>query len=106
MREGARASTSGVEGQRAVCVAAKVDFIDDKTGKPVGINSHIGHRPIAASGNSDGDQRMLEWMRAGGGARLMVLVHHDEAVRAWTYGAESEIATFSGSLTTEATKNG
>jgi phosphoglycolate phosphatase-like HAD superfamily hydrolase len=83
-----------------------IDFIDDKTGKPVGINSHIGRRPIAAFGNSDGDQQMLEWTQAGGGARLMMLVHHDDATREWAYGAESKIGTFSDSLMAEARKQG
>jgi len=83
----------------------EVNFIDDKTGKPVGINSHIGRRPIAAFGNSDGDQRMLEWTQAGSGARLMMLVHHDDAVREFAYGAESKIGTFSDALMAEAKKN-
>jgi phosphoserine phosphatase len=84
----------------------KIDFIDDKAGKPVGINSHIGRRPIAAFGNSDGDQQMLEWTQAGGGARLMMLVHHDDAEREWAYGPKSHIGTFSDALMAEAKKNG
>jgi hypothetical protein len=84
----------------------ELDFIDDKAGKPVGINSHIGTRPIAAFGNSDGDRQMLEWTQAGGGARLMMLVHHDDAAREWAYGAESHIGTFSESLMAEAKKSG
>ena len=71
----------------------ELNFIDDRAGKPVGINSHIGRRPIAAFGNSDGDREMLEWTQAGGGARLMMLVHHDDAGREWAYGAESKIGT-------------
>ena len=62
----------------------QLNFMDDKTGKPVGINSHIGRRPIAAFGNSDGDQKMLEWAQASSGARLMMPVHHDDAARKWT----------------------
>ncbi|MFO1305519.1 MAG: HAD family hydrolase [Burkholderiales bacterium] len=84
----------------------QIDFIDDKAGKPVGINSHIGRRPIAAFGNSDGDRQMLEWTQAGGGARLMLLVHHDDAAREWAYGAASKIGTFSDSLMAEANKQG
>src|SRR5947208_945524 len=84
----------------------EMNFIDDKTGKPVGINSHIGRRPIAAFGNSDGDQQMLEWTQAGDGARLMMLVHHDNLVREFAYGAESKIGTFSDALMAEAKKNG
>src|SRR5207248_8740830 len=73
----------------------EMNFVDDKAGKPVVINSHIGRRPIAAFGNSDGDQEMLEWTSAGDGTRLMMLVHHDDAVREFAYGAESKIGTFS-----------
>jgi len=83
-----------------------IDFIDDKAGKPVGINSHIGRRPIAAFGNSDGDRQMLEWTQGGGGARLMMLVHHDDAAREWAYGPNSKIGTFSDSLMAEAKKQG
>jgi phosphoglycolate phosphatase-like HAD superfamily hydrolase len=84
----------------------EIDLIDDKAGKPVGINSHIGRRPIAAFGNSDGDRQMLEWAQAGGGARLMMLVHHDDAKREFEYGAKSPVGTFSDSLMEEAKKSG
>jgi phosphoglycolate phosphatase-like HAD superfamily hydrolase len=84
----------------------EANFIDDKQGKPVGINEHIGRRPIAAFGNSDGDQQMLEWTQAGSGARLMMLVHHDDAEREFAYGPESKIGTFSDALMAEARKNG
>jgi hypothetical protein len=62
-----------------------IDFIDDKDGKPIGINSHIGRRPIAAFGNSDGDLQMLQWTTAGEGLRLALLVHHTDAEREWAY---------------------
>jgi phosphoserine phosphatase len=62
-----------------------VDFIDDKEGKPVGIQKFIGRRPIAAFGNSDGDFAMLEWATAGSGPRLGLLVHHTDAVREFAY---------------------
>ncbi len=84
----------------------EIDFIDDKEGKPLGINSHIGRHPIAAFGNSDGDRQMLEWAASGKGARLMMLVHHDDPVREWAYGPESKIGTFSDSLMAEAEKSG
>ncbi len=93
------------DGKPVLVRLPEINFIDDKTGKPVGINSHIGRRPIAAFGNSDGDQQMIEWTQAGGG-RLMMLVHHDDAAREWAYGAESKIGTFSDALMTEAKKNG
>jgi hypothetical protein len=94
------------DGNRVLLRLPEMNFIDDRSGKPVGINSHIGRRPIAAFGNSDGDQQMLEWTQAGGGARLMMLVHHDDAKREWAYGAESRIGTFSDALIREARKNG
>ena len=89
----------------------EVNFIDDKTGKPVGINEHIGRRPIAAFGNSDGDQQMLEYTRAGGGLRLSMLVLHDDAKREYAYGPanglpDSKIGTFTQALYDKAKKDG
>ena len=69
----------------------EINFIDDKAGKPVGINQHIGRRPIAAFGNSDGDQQMLQWTSAGSGARFALLVHHTDAEREWAYDRASSI---------------
>jgi phosphoserine phosphatase len=66
-------------------------FYNDKEGKPVGIHQHIGRRPIAAFGNSDGDLQMLQYTAAGGGARLCVYVHHTDAEREWAYDRESSI---------------
>lgn len=94
------------DGKSVLTRLPEVDFIDDKIGKPVGINSHIGRRPIAAFGNSDGDQQMLEWTQAGHGSKLMMLVHHDDAEREWAYGPNSKFGTFSNSLMEEAGKNG
>jgi phosphoglycolate phosphatase-like HAD superfamily hydrolase len=68
-----------------------VNFIDDKTGKPVGIQMHIGQQPIAAFGNSDGDLQMLEWARGGAGVRFALIVHHTDAVREWAYDRDSSI---------------
>lgn len=71
----------------------QVNFIDDKAGKPVGINEHIGRRPVAAFGNSDGDQQMLEWTTVGQkGARLALLVHHTDAKREYAYDKGTEKA--------------
>jgi len=64
---------------------------DDKGGKPVGIQRHIGRRPIAAFGNSDGDLQMQQWTAAGGGSRLCLFVHHDDAQREWAYDRQSKI---------------
>jgi len=67
----------------------KAAFIDDKAGKPVGIHKAIGKRPIAAFGNSDGDFQMLEWTTSAPGARLGVIVHHDDAEREYAYDRKS-----------------
>jgi len=78
----------------------ELNFIDDKAGKPVGINSHIGRQPVASFGNSDGDREMLEWTGAGGGARLMMLVSHDDAEREYAYGPANGLpATHVGAFT-------
>ncbi len=63
----------------------EINFVDDGPGKPVAIQMHIGRRPIAAFGNSDGDLQMLEWTAAGRGARLCLLVHHTDPDREWAY---------------------
>jgi phosphoserine phosphatase len=83
----------------------KIDFIDDKAGKPVGIERHIGRRPIAAFGNSDGDLQMLQWTAAGEGARLMFLLHHTDAEREWAYDRDSHVGRLGAALE-EARKNG
>ena len=69
----------------------ELNFIDDKAGKPVGINQHIGRRPIAAFGNSDGDLQMLQWTTAGSGVRFGLIVHHTDADREWAYDRDSHI---------------
>jgi phosphoglycolate phosphatase-like HAD superfamily hydrolase len=67
----------------------EVDFIDDNVGKPVAINKHIGRRPIAAFGNSDGDLQMLQWTAASTGTRFALLVNHTDSVREYAYQAGS-----------------
>jgi hypothetical protein len=67
----------------------EVNFIDDKTGKPVGINEAIGRRPIIAFGNSDGDLQMLQWTTMSDGVRLGVIVHHTDAEREYAYDRQS-----------------
>lgn len=69
----------------------ELNFINDKGGKPVGIQQHIGRRPIAAFGNSDGDFEMLEWTTSAPGARLGLIVHHDDAEREFAYDRKSHI---------------
>ena len=69
----------------------QVDFVDDKAGKPVAIERHIGRRPVMAFGNSDGDLQMLQWTAAGAGPRFALLVHHTDAGREWAYDRESAV---------------
>jgi phosphoglycolate phosphatase-like HAD superfamily hydrolase len=99
------------DGKPVLMRLPEIDFIDDKAGKPVGINKFIGRRPIAAFGNSAGDREMLEWTGAGGGARLMALVFHDDAKREYAYGPANGLpntpfGTFPQSLMDEAKKKG
>jgi hypothetical protein len=77
------------EGKPVLVKLPELDFNDDKTGKPIAIQFHIGRRPIFAFGNSDGDLAMLEWTEAGSGARFMGLVHHTDAEREWAYDRDS-----------------
>jgi hypothetical protein len=84
---------------------------DDKAGKPEGIHLMIGRRPYAAFGNSDGDRQMLEYTGAGDGARLMMLVMHDDTKREYAYGPAhglpaSKVGTFTQALYDEAKKKG
>ncbi|RWP19939.1 MAG: haloacid dehalogenase-like hydrolase [Mesorhizobium sp.] len=69
----------------------EINFIDDKAGKPVGIHQHIGRRPIAAFGNSDGDLQMLQWTCSGPGPHFCLYVHHTDPEREWAYDRESHI---------------
>lgn len=66
-----------------------IDLVDDGPGKPVGINSHIGRRPIAAFGNSDGDFQMLQWATGARGRRFGLIVHHTDAAREYAYDRKS-----------------
>ena len=79
------------DGKPVVVRVPEINFIDDKAGKPVGIHSHIGRRPIAAFGNSDGDFQMIEWTTSGDGARLGVYIHHSDSEREWAYDRDSHI---------------
>jgi hypothetical protein len=79
------------DGKPVLVRLPEVNFIDDKEGKPVGINMHIGRRPIAAFGNSDGDLQMLQWTTAGDGSRFALYVHHTDAKREWAYDRKSSI---------------
>ncbi len=99
------------DGRPVLMRLPEIGFINDKAGKPVGINEFIGRRPIAAFGNSAGDREMLAWTGAGGGARLMMLVFHDDAEREYAYGPanglpDTKFGTFPQSLMDEAKQKG
>jgi phosphoserine phosphatase len=82
----------------------EIAFIDDKAGKPVGIERRIGRRPVLAFGNSDGDYQMLEWTTAGEGRRLGLLLHHDDADREYAYDREGHIGRLDKGLDDAAAK--
>ena len=82
----------------------EVNFIDDGPGKPVGVQTHIGRRPVAAFGNSDGDLEMLQWTAAGAGPRLCLYVHHTDSDREWAYDRESGIGRLNKGLDEAAAK--
>jgi phosphoglycolate phosphatase-like HAD superfamily hydrolase len=88
----------GPDGKPVLMKEAKVEFVDDGPGKPVGINRFIGRRPIFAFGNSDGDQQMLEYTWAGNGARFAGIVHHTDAEREWAYDRTSHIGKLDKAL--------
>jgi phosphoglycolate phosphatase-like HAD superfamily hydrolase len=76
----------------------ELNFIDDGTGKPVGINQHIGRHSIAAFGNSDGDLEMLQWTTMSGGIRLGLIVHHTDAEREYAYDRQSHFGKLDKAL--------
>jgi phosphoserine phosphatase len=89
----------------------KLMLNDNDAGKPEGIHLMIGRRPHIAFGNSTGDQQMLEYTKAGDGARLSLLVLHDDAAREYAYGPaeglpDTKVGTFTQALYDEAKKNG
>jgi phosphoglycolate phosphatase-like HAD superfamily hydrolase len=100
-----------LDGKPVLMIEPKLFFIDDRGGKPVGINLFIGKRPHAAFGNSDGDREMLEWTAAGQGARLSMLVMHDDSEREYAYGPatglpDTKVGTFTPALYDEANNKG
>jgi len=76
----------------------QLNFLDDNAGKPVAINQHIGRRPIAAFGNSDGDLQMLQWTAAGDGLRFCLLLHHTDSEREWAYDRDSMVGRLDTAL--------
>jgi hypothetical protein len=85
-------------GKPAVMLLPHLEFVDDGKGKPVGIEANIGQRPIAAFGNSDGDLPMLEWTLAGPGAKLAMIVRHDDATREFAYDRGSPIGRLAAGI--------
>jgi phosphoserine phosphatase len=83
----------------------EMDFYNNKSNKVIAINTHIGRRPIAAFGNSDGDMQMLEYVSNGKGARLSMLIHHTDKKREWAYDRNSEIGTLDQGLDKAAANN-
>jgi len=99
------------DGKPVIVRLPELNFIDDKAGKPVAINLHIGRRPIAAFGNSRGDKEMLEYTQGGSGARFMLLVLHDDATREYAYGPAKglpnvKLGAFTQAVYDEAQKEG
>ena len=86
------------DGTPVIVKLPELNFNDDREGKPVGIHQHIGRRPIAAFGNSDGDLQMIEWVTAANGARFGMIVHHDDAEREWAYDRQSHIGRLARGL--------
>lgn len=98
-------------GKPVIVRLPELNFNDDKAGKPVAINLHIGRRPIAAFGNSRGDQEMLEYTQGGSGARFELLVLHDDAAREYAYGPalglpDVKLGAFTQAVYDEAQKEG
>lgn len=92
------------DGRPELLRLAEINFIDDKAGKPVGIQQHIGRRPIAAFGNSDGDFEMLEWTTSGGGPCFGLIIHHTDAEREWAYDRSTHIGKLDRGLSGAAAK--
>jgi hypothetical protein len=86
------------EGVPMIMRLPEIDFIDDKEGKPVGINRFIGRKPIFCSGNSDGDLQMMQWTASGEGKRMMLYLHHTDSVREWAYDRDSHVGQFDKGL--------
>ena len=92
------------DGQPVLIKTPEIFHHDDMDGKPVGIQRHIGRRPIAAFGNSDGDLQMLQWTAAGAGPRFCLYVHHTDAEREFAYDRKSHVGKLSKGLDEAAAK--
>jgi hypothetical protein len=86
------------DGRPVLLKKPDVAFVDDEEGKPIGIERHIGRRPLMAFGNSDGDLQMLQWTTAGSGPRFALLVHHTDGEREWAYDRHSRVGRLDAAL--------
>jgi phosphoglycolate phosphatase-like HAD superfamily hydrolase len=93
-----------IDGVGRIWKLPDIAFIDDKGGKPVGIDRNIGRRPILAFGNSDGDFEMIEYVTTGPGPSLGLILHHTDAAREWAYDREGHIGTLNRGLDEAAAK--
>ncbi len=93
------------DGQARIFRLPEINFIDDKAGKPIGINQYIGRRPVAAFGNSDGDLEMLQWATLSGGVRFGLLVHHTDGVREYAYDTDTDFGRLSAETLNTASEN-
>jgi len=93
-----------LDGKPAIVRLPEINFVDDKAGKPVGIQMRLGRRPVMAIGNSDGDFQMLEWTTSGSGARFGMIVHHDDAGREWAYDRQAATGRLDRALTEAPTR--
>ena len=92
------------DGKPVLVRLPELNFNDDKDGKPIGINQHIGRRPIAAFGNSDGDLQMLQYTGGGSGPRFCLYVHHNDAEREYAYDRKDALARLDKGLDEAAAK--
>jgi phosphoserine phosphatase len=86
------------DGEPVLTKLPELDLVDDKAGKPVGIQRYVGRRPVMAFGNSDGDLEMLQWTMAGPGPRFALIVHHTDAEREWAYDRDSHVGKLDAAL--------
>jgi hypothetical protein len=81
------------DGKPVLVRQPRINFIDDKAGKPVGIHQHIGRRPILAFGNADADMQMIQYTKGGDGPRLGLFLHHTDGEREYAYDRKSHVGT-------------
>ncbi|TLU64647.1 haloacid dehalogenase-like hydrolase [Thalassotalea litorea] len=90
--------TFNQDGSAQITRQSELNFNNDKEGKPVAIDAHIGRRPLIAFGNSDGDLAMMQYTMAGSGKRLAVYIHHTDKEREWAYDRDSHIGSLDKGL--------